>query len=370
MRKVWLIADSIISPLGLTTAENFKNVKSGLTGVKVKNEKIFGDTEVCVSHCAFIKRQADATRFETMARMALAELSNQVSIPTGRTVFILSTTKGNIELLEAEQPSHSRISLHALATLLSNEINIKNKIVVSNACTSGVTALILAKRQIESGHFDHAVVLGADVLTRFVISGFQSLNALSPKPCQPFDSNRAGINLGEAAAAVLVTANPEAFHSTYKVALLGGAISNDANHISGPSKTGEELASAINQTLKQSETKKEEVDFVSAHGTGTIYNDEMEAKAFDLAGLAGTPIHSLKGNFGHTLGAAGVLESVMCVQSLLNQIIIPSFGFEINGISKPLNVIKEGKSRPLRTALKTSSGFGGCNAAILLQREN
>jgi 3-oxoacyl-[acyl-carrier-protein] synthase I len=367
MKKVWLVADSIVSPLGSTSADNYHQVIAGASGAK--QSKSFGDPFVFVSHLSNLRSSDHFTRFESLAIHALNELKRQVKLPTERTLFILSTTKGNIEVLENGNPDHPRIHLHAVASILAKEAGIEKSMVVSNACTSGVVAILVAKRYIESGSVDHAVVLGADVLTKFVISGFQSLHAASTEPCKPFDVNRAGINLGEAASAVLLTARPEEFETQNKFAILGGGISNDANHISGPSKTGEELAMAIKSALVEANLKPEEIDFISAHGTATLYNDEMEAKAFHLLKLSDTPLHSLKGNFGHTLGAAGVLETIMCAQGLKNQKLLPTCGFEKMGVSQPVNIFNKSETRAVRVALKTASGFGGCNAALVLAME-
>jgi 3-oxoacyl-[acyl-carrier-protein] synthase I len=367
MKKVWLVADSIVSSLGSTSEDNYHQVIAGVSGVK--QNKSFGDPSVFVSHLSNLKSSGHFTRFELLAIQALNELKKQVKLPFERTLFILSTTKGNIEVLENENPDHPRIHLHAVANILAREAGIEKSIVVSNACTSGVVAMLVAKRYIENGGFDHVVVLGADVLSKFVIAGFQSLHAASTEPCKPFDINRAGINLGEAASAVLLTSKPEQFEVHSRFAILGGGISNDANHISGPSKTGEELAMAIQSALAEANLKPEEIDFISAHGTATLYNDEMEAKAFHLSKLSDTPLHSLKGNFGHTLGAAGVLETVMCAQSLRQQKLLPTYGFEKIGVSQPVNIFKESETRAVRVALKTASGFGGCNAALVLAIE-
>ncbi|MBA4058456.1 MAG: hypothetical protein C0490_27305 [Marivirga sp.] len=231
-------------------------------------------------------------------------------------------------------------------------------------------ALIVGKRMIHSGQYDHAVVVGADVLSRFVVSGFQSLHALSDEPCRPFDVDRKGINLGECAAAILLTSKPGELKTGANVIIAGGGLSNDANHISGPSRTGEELASAIRQALDESSLSKNEIDIISAHGTATLYNDEMEAKAFGLMGLETIPVNSLKGYFGHTLGAAGIAEVAMNAEGLIRNELIPSKGFERLGVSKDLNIIKSTESKPLKICLKTASGFGGCNAAIILQKEN
>jgi 3-oxoacyl-[acyl-carrier-protein] synthase-1 len=361
MRKVWLVADSVVSPLGMTSRDNYNNIISGVSGIKQEEKR-----GIWVSQFSTLKVLKGLTRFESMAIMALNVLKRQATWSAERTLFVLSSTKGNIEVLENDQTNHSRIHLHAVASLLAKEAGIADRIVVSNACISGVAAILAAKRYIESGSFDHAVVLGADTVNNFVISGFKSLNALSNEICKPFDAFRSGINLGEAASAVLLTAKPEEFETKNKVAILGGAISNDANHISGPSKTGEELAVAISKAFDEAKVKAEEIDFISAHGTATLFNDEMEAKAFNLTKLSDTPLHSLKGNFGHTLGTAGIMETVMSAHSLYHQELIPSYGFDKIGVTQPVNVIKKRKSKSMRIALKTASGFGGCNAALVM----
>ena len=154
------------------------------------------------------------------------------------------------------------------------------------------------------------------------------------------------------------------------VFISGGGLSNDANHISGPSRTGEELAMAMRQALQEAGKQPAEIDFISAHGTATLYNDEMEAKAFHIMNIAEKPINSMKGYFGHTLGAAGVLETILSAESLKQDQLIASAGFDQIGVSKPLNVIREPSNIKLNTCLKTASGFGGCNAAIVLQKGN
>jgi 3-oxoacyl-[acyl-carrier-protein] synthase-1 len=211
--------------------------------------------------------------------------------------------------------------------------------------------------------------MGADVLSNFVLAGFKSLNAMSPQRCKPFDKNRTGISLGEAAATIVVSRDKQAGENT-KVKIMGGGLSNDANHISGPSKTGEELAMAIDLALEESGVGSSAVDFISAHGTATLYNDEMEAKAFDHAGLSGKPVNSLKGSFGHTLGAAGLVESIMNIEGLINNEVLPTVGFENLGVSIPLIVSSKLKKLNAGICLKTSSGFGGCNAAIVFQKES
>jgi len=312
---------------------------------------------------------AGYTRFEALCAEALTRALTGLRLPADRTLFILSTTKGNIALLERRQAGHDRIHLHATAQHLAGAIGLPNVLVVSNACISGVMALIIARRYLQTGQYDHAVVLGADELSRFIVSGFQSLSALGSEPCRPFDRDRRGVSLGECAAVLVVSALPEALGVTPDISITGGGISNDANHISGPSRTGDELAHAVRQAMAEAGTAIDELGFVSAHGTATLYNDEMEAKAFYTLGLTDVPVNSTKGAFGHTLGAAGVLETVLSLYSLRRQEVLPTVGFEHHGVSQPITVNRTLQNRTFHKSLKTASGFGGCNAAIVLQQK-
>lgn len=370
MKPVYIAADNILSPLGNSTNENFEQVKNGFTAVRQITNAALSEEPFYAS--MFLTAQQDTgqglTRFERLCVASIKEALAQttISLASADTIFILSTTKGNIELIEGEglnDNSRRHISLFDTANVIAAQFNAANKpLVVSNACISGVMAVIIARRLLQSGQYKHAVITGADVLSKFVISGFQSLHAMSAKPCKPFDKTRDGINLGECAATIVLTTEKELSKG---VIVNGGASSNDANHISGPSRTGLELAHAIKQAMEESGVAADDLSFISAHGTATIYNDEMEAKAFNHAALQQVPLHSLKGNFGHTLGAAGVLESILTYRSLLENVILPSRNFEEPGVSETVNVNSSLKTANKNHALKTASGFGGCNAAII-----
>jgi 3-oxoacyl-[acyl-carrier-protein] synthase I len=368
-KDVWVVADSIISPLGLTSEANFDNVSKLVSGLKRIADPALASTPIYAGQIKGLKTQGELTRFEQMCVDAISGITSKHHFASSRTLFILSTTKGNIDLLKSNS-KHPRIHLHAAAKHVADECGFEKFIVVSNACISGVMAVTVAKRYLQAGDYDHAIIVGADELTNFVVSGFQSLGALSSEACKPFDKERIGINLGEAAAAILITSKPEEFSKRPTIKVLGSGLTNDANHISGPSRTGEELALAIKNALSESGIESSSVDFISAHGTATLYNDEMEAKAFTFAGLGKTPLNSLKGFYGHTLGAAGVLEIVISLHSLNNNILVPSMGFSQSGVSQNLNIITKPVAGTFRTFLKTASGFGGCNAAIVLQKHS
>lgn len=375
MKSVFIVADNILSPIGSTSAENFDKLTQNISGIK---EHPAGDKSAVPFYASLfsdehplLTKAGEYTKFEQLLIASIngALKDSGVDSADPKTVLIISTTKGNISMLETDVDNpdlNHRIALPTSAKLVAERFGFVNKpLIVSHACISGLMAMITGMRLIQAGQYDNAVVVGGDVITRFVLSGFQSFQAISSQPCKPFDLNRDGINLGEGAATVILSTNKQRADD---VQLAGGSVSNDANHISGPSKTGEELFYAIEAALKSAEVAAENIDFISAHGTATIYNDEMEAKAINLAGMQNIPVNSLKGYYGHTLGASGLIEAIVAAHSLKHNTIIPSRGFNELGVTQLLNVAKEIQTIPLAACLKTASGFGGCNAAIVLRK--
>lgn len=375
MRKVYVLSQNIFSPLGKTAKENFDALCKDRTGVAIHQDPQQSDIPFCAAlfDGFFLKKQHERfTRFENILAASIEDAVQLagVDIKAADTALILSSTKGNISMLE-EQPVtevlKQEIGLTASAQKLARHFGFQNKpIVVSHACISGTLAMITAKRLLDAGKFKTVVVAGADVITRFILSGFQSFHAVSDELCRPFDANRKGINLGEGAATLVLSA--EAPVRAEPVVISGGGVSNDANHISGPSRTGEELFMAIDRAMKEARVTAGAIDFISAHGTATLYNDDMESRAINLAGLQDVPVNSLKGYYGHTLGAAGLLEAVVCIESLLHDTIIPTKGFGEAGTVMPLNVCRKRIRKPMGACLKTTSGFGGCNAVIVIQK--
>lgn len=378
MTDIFISSDNILTPIGLTTAENFWQLKQNASGIKMHDDinmseqPFYGalfDNENFFSNK---NPQNNYTKFEKLLIASVSDaLANSAIDATGKnTILIISSTKGNISLLETEtvsQSLHTRISLNNSAKLVADHFTFVNQpIVISNACISGMLAIITGMRLIQSGQYEHAVVAGADVISKFVLSGFQSFQAISPSPCKPFDAARDGINLGEGAGTMILTSN-KAHSSGVKVT--GGSVSNDANHISGPSRTGEELNIAISKAMKAAVLKPSDIDLISAHGTATIYNDEMEAKAITLAGMQSVPVNSLKGYYGHTLGAAGLIESIISIQSLKENLVIPTRGFEHMGVTQAVNICSSLHATTLQNCLKTASGFGGCNAAMIFSKQ-
>jgi 3-oxoacyl-[acyl-carrier-protein] synthase I len=383
MAGVFVVSDNILSPLGATTAENFAQLGKAVSGIKLHDDAAMSVTPFYASLFAsapgdrtFADPGADDlalyTKFEQLLITSIGEALHNSAVDPGNknTVLILSSTKGNISLLETENYDPAlkeRIALYSSAKWVAGYFGFANPaIVTSNACISGIVAILTGMRLIQSGWYENAVIAGADVISKFVLSGFQAFQAISPEPCKPFDRDRSGINLGEGAATLILCAHPG---NGKGIRVSGGAVSNDANHLSAPSRTGEELSFAIEKTLKDAGLSTTDIDFISAHGTATLYNDEMEAKAITLAGLAAVPVNSLKGYYGHTLGAAGLIESIISIRSLEENLVLPTLGFERMGVSQPLNICERLLKAPLKNCLKTASGFGGCNAALALSKE-
>src|SRR5690606_25226607 len=220
------------------------------------------------------------------ARQAISSLKEQINL--SEAVLILSSTKGNIEWLG--RVPDERILLSRSAAVMAAQLGLNIKpVVIFQVCVSGVVAILYGQRLLQSGRYKHAIIVGADRFTKFVLSGFQSFQATASVPCRPFDAQRNGITLGEAGATIILSTETE---NRPLAKLVSGSTSNDANHISGPSRTGEELALAIHRSLYEAQISASEIDMISAHGTATLYNDEMEAKAFATAGVARAHVHS------------------------------------------------------------------------------
>lgn len=371
----YIIADNIISPLGETSEENYLSVKAGRSGIRAYEpgtcnipegfyaSLLFEDFETLALRSA---QKAIANELKTKGNMRL-ELKGK------RTAFILSSTKGNIE---------ENISLADSAQRIASQLGIDSQpIVVCNACISGLSALILGNRLIDSDLYDAAIVCGCDTPRQFILSGFQSLKALSPEPCRPFDMERMGLNLGEAAATLILSKNPIQGNSWR---MGDGFIRNDAFHISTPSKTADGLYLSLQRTLesftKEISSTCKQIDlkahlaFINAHGTATLFNDQMESVAIGRAGLSDLPANAYKSFWGHTMGAAGILETIISMKAIDDDTILGTRGFSELGVSGKMNICAENRPTDKKGFIKMLSGFGGCNATIwaakIPEREN
>lgn len=372
MKKTYIHQINAVSPLGFDLETQWKALISGTSGIQQQFDLAFsekpyfasaidkGNLEISFQNIS--TTNAPFSRLEKMLILALQPLVEAHPI-TDKTALILSTTKGNIQFLENNLVQESL--LNETAKKVAQYFNFSTRpIVVSNACISGLLAAATAKRLIQQKQYTNAFIIAADELTPFVFSGFQSFQALSDVPCLPFDKERSGVTLGEAAAAIYLSSEKE----NALVEIIGEGFHNDANHISGPSRTGEGLFRSVQSAMKEGQISVKDIQQISAHGTATLYNDEMEAIAFDRLGFNDIPLNSLKGYFGHTLGASALLELVFLIKSMQENVVLPTLGFQNIGVSKSIQVFSKIQKHTTPIALKTASGFGGCNGAMLIRK--
>ncbi|MBP5229129.1 MAG: 3-oxoacyl-ACP synthase [Bacteroidales bacterium] len=359
------IADNIVSPLGEGSELNYRLIKSGKSSLARRSfpllpEKfyasLFNESPV----------KENLTRFESLVfKSVKGALSNvDFDISGNDVLFVLGTTKANVGLLSPDSKENNILYPGECAKKIATLLGITTSpIVVCNACISGLSSIVLASRMLEAGFYKYAIVCGADILTEFIISGFQSLKTLSEDECRPFDIERIGMNLGEAAATVILSSKEG---EGWKIS--GGTVRNDAYNITAPSKNGDGAYLALKEAIAEGSIEK--LALVNAHGTATLFMDEMESVALERAGLGKIPVNSLKGYFGHTLGAAGVMETILTMQALEDGTILKTRGFDEIGVSAEIDVCKENKETDKQSFIKLVSGFGGANAAIFASKES
>ncbi len=418
--KVYIADTAMITSLGQGVDKNFDALVNGESGVNKSTSLRVTQSSVTAGLIPEeiydeLERQfcKDAeTRAELLAIACIDALKWNPEVHTG---LVIASAKGNIALIENKHyadaedvKSDASVMFGSMGEHIASRFRIDRKdiFVISNACISGVSAIAAARRMILAGRYSQMIVVGVDVQNRFITSGFASFKSLSSELCRPYDASRCGLNLGEACGAMLLTAWPvnddakclsaeskraesEEYSETARqtettgqavqsktnplrrpiVSIDGGAMTDDANHISGPSRTGDGLFFAMRKAMEEAGVTSEQIDVLQMHGTATAYNDEMESKAVALAGLENVPAQSLKPYFGHTMGASGIIETIILAEEMRRGIFVGTKGFETLGVPMPVNVSSENRNISgdgTVYGLKTASGFGGTNAAVLL----
>lgn len=367
-----VLSTNILSPLGETTAANLAAVLRGDSAVKLWSGR--WGLPYAFQSALFSDEQASRwmlpgqPRFVSLALASIKQALGEVpDIDRRRTRLVLSTTKGNVEALTVS-PSHDDAALppSASADMLDGQLGLDgHPLVVDNACISGLSALIVASRLLQSGECESVIVCGAEVQSAFIVSGFQALKAMSAHRCRPFDIERTGLNLGEAAATIILRRNES---TTTRWRLEAGAMANDAYHLTSPSPKAEGAYRALESILQGHDAQH--LACVSAHGTATLFNDQMESVAIERAGLESVPVVGLKAYFGHTMGACGVLESALMMAALDQGVIPATLGYSERGVSAPIRVTTAPLPTQKKAFIKMLSGFGGSNAAVWFDKDS
>ena len=370
-----VLSTNIISPLGETVEQNYEALLKGRSALA----RYDGWHGVPDSFTAsfFTPKQIERlavtgfSRFESLAIRSVEDALSRtdIDIVSPHVLFVLSTTKGNVEELgPVESDDKDYLAPGCAAKKIAKHFGMTSEpVVVCNACISGVTAQLLADRMISCGYYDYAVICGIDCQSLFEVAIFQSFKSLCQEACRPFDIERNGLNLGEAASTIIYGRCNDQEDSSGQWKLVKGSLSNDAYHLSAPAPDASGTLSVISEVLDGWD--KDSLATVSAHGTATMFNDQMESVAIERSGLSQVPVSALKGYYGHTFGAAGVIEAVLVMRGLDDGNILPIRGFEDIGVSGRISVNNTLQKTDKPSFLKIISGFGGCNGALLFSRD-
>jgi len=371
--KAVIVSCDMVTAYGQGTDACWKGILSGKTAISRLNR--FNTRAFQSDYAATVKNLRYLQKDSLVKQMLKSLFSKTSALIPKDAKLILATTKGEIDLLEKKMITGagdvSNCSLGHLPGKVSDLAGVKDTgIIISAACASSTTAIARAAAMVRSRLTDCVLVVACDSITEFVFSGFSSLMALDGFVARPFDKNRSGLSLGEAAAFAVIMSESRAKREKREMIgeIAGWGLSDDANHMTGPSRDSEGLILAIKKALKTACVKEREVGFISAHGTGTVYNDAMEIRAFRAVFKnEKTPVYSVKGGIGHTIGAAGLVETIIALRALKERKVPPTVNLEdvdndaLGWVSPGQHPAEENKK-----ALITNAGFGGINAALVL----
>lgn len=380
----------IVSAAGLNVAENLATLRAGRSGIAPRPVRLATRHRLPVGEVPLSNEELAArlgigelqSRTTLLGMMAAEEALRDAGGVRPRTALVSSTSVGGMDLTEcffeefARDERRGRLRMAAHHDCADSTLAIARRCAVdgltttlSTACSSAANAIGLAARLLRHGVADRVVAGGCDALCRFTLNGFKSLMILDEQPCRPFDASRAGLNLGEGAAYVVLERAGETAHRPYCY-VAGFANANDAYHQTASSPDGEGDYLAMSGALRQAGIEPRKVDWVNAHGTGTPNNDLAESRALRrLFGAELPPVSSTKATTGHTLAAAGAIEAVISVLALHHGECYPTLRFaepDPEGGIRPLDCLTRSD---LRCVLSNSFGFGGNCASLLLCRE-
>lgn len=360
MKQVVVVKTAMATALGDEEA-TWQALRAGRSGLRRHAMESFAEPLVM----GRVDGLAAAPGTDERLQALLARLLVGVPELPAQTALICATTKGAVDELLLAPGAPWPGQPPELAAAVAGRLKINHEYrTVSAACASGTVAIMEAVLRLGRGECEAALVVGVDLISRFVQAGFASLQALAADGCRPFDDNRDGLSLGEGGGWLLLTTAEQAAARQWPVlaAITGYGVSCDATHITAPCRQASGLIRALEQATEQGSRP---VGGINAHGTGTTYNDAMEMLAFGTIWRQPPPVHSVKGAIGHCLGAAGVLEAIVAIRSLREGVLPPTVGLRTAESGQV--PVSGTSSLPLRhpSVLSCNSGFGGINAAVV-----
>jgi 3-oxoacyl-[acyl-carrier-protein] synthase-1 len=363
--KVYINHFDAICCAGSNSNEIFKNICE-------KKETISLDHSYVQDRTVAIGKMITNSEFnEEMIGCCQGVLANSNLKDFSNTLLIVGSSVGGMKKTEEqffEDKSYENIDykqhvIDAISYTLNNHFSFYDDISFSTACTSSANALGYAKEVIEKGIYKNVLVVGADALCHTTVCGFSALSVLSSKPCTPFEKEREGMNVAEAIA-VLLLQDEKQINSTQ---LCGVGYSSDAHHMTQPHPQGLGAIKAMQNALDNAKLNHTQIDYVNAHGTGTQANDASEANAITTLFKEGVMMGSTKSYTGHTLGAAGALEAVICIESIQKGLIPPCKNLQ-NPEHNDMHFTNEPLSKKVRYVMSNSFAFGGNNASLIFGR--
>ncbi len=391
--KIYITGLGCISSIGHNVEHNFESLKNESIGIKkpkffesrYASQLMFGEVNLSNEELKSMLRLdilKGLTRTDLLAFKAFdeavkdAQLSDE-DISSKKTAFISASTVGGMCLTtqlynDSKNLSDTKeflesYSLYSHSLRIAKEYGLKGYVdVINTACSSSANAIMLGAKLIKSGRVDRAIVGGVDSLAKYTVNGFSSLQILSKDICKPFSKNRDGLNLGEAAA-YLVLEGEESSESKNKYGtILGYGNANDAFHPSALSDDGKGVRKSINDALKSANIKPEQVDYINCHGTGTGNNDEVELRSLSEIFENIPPFNSLKTYVGHTLGASGVIEALYSLLSIKYNLIFGQVSFEGAMDEFEKEPVVKAVNKKIDIVMSNSYGFSGnCTSLIL-----
>ena len=369
-----VVACDIITPYGWGIDACWQGLLSGKTAI---NSLDRFDTGAFQTKKAAVVPELKPMQNDSLVMQMLKPLLKKVSaiIPKDA-LLILATITGEIDILEKHVLSGKGNAAESALSYLVNKVQCLSRIkspgiIVSTACTSSSSAIAQAGAMIRSGKQDCVLIVACEIVSEFLFAGFSSLMALDKDTAQPFDKNRSGLSLGEAAGFVLVMSKERAIQERRYVIgeIAGWGLTNDADHMTAPSRDGSGLALAMRKALQSADISKDTVGCIAAHGTGTVYNDAMEMKAFkSVFASRAVPTYSIKGGIGHTMGAAGLVETVIALRSLREKLVPPTVNLLVADNVANGWVSTKSDTFEIPVTISINAGFGGVNSALVLKK--